>query len=207
MTYKEKRKIACRELFRNFHPDFSGARTNKDKMPKILEMAADGYFAKEIGLVVGMSEKAVHKMYRRYNFPILYNFCPPRREERIGWTGGIKIVKGYAYSRTPGHPNASKYGNYVAVHRLVMEEKLDRYLLTTEVVDHIDGDPSNNHPDNLRVFASNAEHLAATLKDKIPEWSEDGKKSLDRARRIPRRTWKGVDIQPIHAESETDVDQ
>ena len=206
MTYTEKRKIACLELFRNFRPDFSKAR-NKELMQKVLQMASEGYYSKDIAEAVGLSAKAVQKIFRRYSFPSLQNFCPPEREERAGWKGGIKLVKGYTYSRTPGHPNASKYGNYVAVHRLVMEKKIGRYLTKTEVVDHIDGDTLNNHPDNLRVFANNAEHLSETLKGKIPDWTEDGKTLLDIARRRPRRTWKGVDIQPTHVESENDVDQ
>lgn len=205
MTYTDRRKRACLDLFRDFQPDFSKSR-NKEMMQKVLAMASEGKYSKDIAEAVGVSAKAVQKIFRRYNFPSLHNFCPPEREERIGWNGGIKIVKGYAYSRTPGHPNASKYGNYVAVHRLVIEEKIGRYLTKTEVVDHIDGDTLNNHPDNLRVFANNAEHLAATLKGKIPEWTENGKNALDAARRKPRRTWKGVDILPIRAALGNDAD-
>lgn len=45
------------------------------------------------------------------------------------------------------------------VHRVVAEQKLGRKLLPGEVVHHIDGDRLNNHPDNLMVFSSQAEHL------------------------------------------------
>lgn len=166
----------------------------------ILSMAAEGNFSHEIADVLGITPKAVQKFYRRYNFPALQNFAPPLREERVGWKGGVKEVKGYFYQRTPGHPHASKHGNYVAVHRLVVEKKIGRHLLPHEVVDHIDGNTRNNHPDNLRVFQSNAEHLRVTLKGRVPNWSEDGKAALDAARRQPRRTWKGRDIQPIPAE-------
>lgn len=48
---------------------------------------------------------------------------------------------------------------YILEHRLIAERKLGRYLLPTEVVHHIDEDPTNNHPDNLQVFASQAEHV------------------------------------------------
>ena len=44
-----------------------------------------------------------------------------------------------------------------------------------EVVDHIDGDMRNNDPSNLRVFASNADHLRATLTGKIPNWTPEGR--------------------------------
>ena len=64
---------------------------------------------------------------------------------------------------------------YAPVHRVVMHDKLGRQLVKGEVVDHIDGDHQNNHPDNLRVFASNAEHLRETLKGKVPNWTDEGK--------------------------------
>ena len=45
-------------------------------------------------------------------------------------------------------------------------------------IDHIDGNNQNNHPDNLRVFASNAEHLRVTLAGKVPKWTEQGFASM-----------------------------
>jgi hypothetical protein len=185
MDYRNKRRQACQELFAGFAPDFSFCR-DVPRAQKILEMAADGYFSHEIAEAVGCTPKAVQKLYRRYEFPVLGNFSPPRRNERPGWKGGVKEVKGYMYSRTPGHPRASKHGGYVAVHRLVIEEKIGRYLTETEVVDHIDGDPGNNHPDNLRVFPTNAEHLRVTLKGKRPNWSEEGKRRIGSYQRKPK---------------------
>ena len=195
MDYREKRSIASNSLFENFCPDFSKCR-DAELGYKILEMARNGCYSHEIAEETGKTPKAIQKFFRRYNFPNLHNFSPPLREERQGWKGGVKEVKGYLYSRTPGHPYASKHGNYVAVHRLIVEEKIGRYLLPTEVVDHIDGDTRNNDPDNLRVFQSNAKHLAVTRKGKIPNGSEDSKASIDRARRKPRRTRKDSDTQP-----------
>ena len=171
-----------------------------EKAISILSMAREGYFSHEIADCLGTTPKAVQKFYRRYNFPTLQNFAPPLLEERVGWKGGVKEAKGYLYQRTPGHPYASKHGGYVAVHRLVVEQKIGRHLQPNEVVDHIDGNTRNNHPDNLRVFQSNAEHLRVTLKGKVPNWSKNGKDSLDAARRQSRRTWKGRDIPPIRAE-------
>ena len=63
---------------------------------------------------------------------------------------------------------------YAPVHRIVMQDKIGRRILPGEVVDHIDGDKKNNDPDNLRLFASNAEHLRVTLKGKVPKWTPEG---------------------------------
>jgi hypothetical protein len=40
---------------------------------------------------------------------------------------------------------------YAFMHRVVLSRKLGRELLPSELVDHIDGDISNNRRDNLRV--------------------------------------------------------
>lgn len=198
-SYSLRRKEDCKALFEGFSPDLSGCR-KKEMVLQIFEMARAGLFSHEIAERLGVTPKAVQKVYRRYSFPTLQNYSPPKREERIGWKGGEKIVKGYLYRRSPGHPLASKHGDYVAVHRLVVEQSLGRFLTSQEVVDHIDGDTMNNSLENLRVFESNAEHLKATLKGKCPQWSQEGKDRLAASRRQVRRTWKGVSREPTREE-------
>jgi len=63
-------------------------------------------------------------------------------------------------------------------HRLVMEQKIGRFLERGEVVDHVDGNTLNNHPDNLRLFETNGAHLRETLTGRKPLWSEDGEQRL-----------------------------
>ncbi len=44
-------------------------------------------------------------------------------------------------------------------YRKIMEEKIGRKLLPTEVVHHIDGNHKNDNIDNLMLFKSNEEHI------------------------------------------------
>lgn len=59
----------------------------------------------------------------------------------------------------PDHPYADSKG-CVKFHRLVMEEKLGRYLEPWEVVDHINMDRQDNRPENLRLFSNNGSHIS-----------------------------------------------
>jgi hypothetical protein len=68
-------------------------------------------------------------------------------------------ANGYYAIYLPEHPYAFGKG-YVYEHRHVVEQKLGRYLLRTEIVHHKDGNKLNNNIDNLELCASIAEHKA-----------------------------------------------
>lgn len=83
----------------------------------------------------------------------------PKGENNPGWKGGVRMMaNGYRQIYAPDHPRRGA-GRYVYEHILVAERTLGRFLVSGEVVHHIDGNKLNNHPDNLRVFASQAEHI------------------------------------------------
>jgi len=76
------------------------------------------------------------------------------------WKTGSYINKrGYVLIRVgKHHPMAGSRG-YALEHRLVMSGMLDRLLLPTEVVHHIDGNRANNSPRNLGLCANQSEHI------------------------------------------------
>ena len=72
------------------------------------------------------------------------------------------VVNGYKYIYKPNHPNAINGGRYVAEHRLVLEDKIGRFLTNDEVAHHKNGDKQDNRPENLELmtFSKHSSHHA-----------------------------------------------
>ena len=64
---------------------------------------------------------------------------------------------GYVTVWNPNHPEAHKTG-YMYEHRFVAEQKLGRPLKKTEIVHHINGDGTDNRPENLEICETRAHH-------------------------------------------------
>lgn len=74
------------------------------------------------------------------------------------WKGGRHPdSSGYILTLKPDHHLADVNG-YVLEHRLVMEQKIGRYLQPEEIVHHINQIRIDNHPENLLLFPNNKEH-------------------------------------------------
>lgn len=69
---------------------------------------------------------------------------------------GVVFISGYFYRYKPDHPNCTKKG-YVAVHRLVAEKKIKRYLNSNEVAHHKNEIKTDNRPSNIQVMTK-SEH-------------------------------------------------
>lgn len=73
------------------------------------------------------------------------------------WKGGYyRDGKGYVFVYCPDHPSARD--RHMAVHRLVVEKQLGRYLLSTEHVHHVNENVADNSIKNLMAFKSRSAH-------------------------------------------------
>ena len=61
------------------------------------------------------------------------------------------------YVTKKGYSRFKDSGTYV--HRWAEEKKLGRKLKPGEVVHHIDGNPLNNLPNNLKVYKNQSQHM------------------------------------------------
>lgn len=78
------------------------------------------------------------------------------------WKGGRRINRqGYVIvvieEKNPFISMATKKGRVILEHRLIMAEKLNRPLISSEIVHHIDGDRKNNDSNNL-ILVDNEKH-------------------------------------------------
>lgn len=148
-------------------------RHRKDYESILKPLAEQGLNCSQIALKLGMKKKYVQKLVLRYNLP-RWKVGGIQGEKNPNWKGGRYLEKGkYWLVSAPDHPHKNHAGK-IREHRLVMERVLGRYLKPGEVVDHINGNTLDNRPENLRVFANNAEHLRTTLRGKKPKHSLEG---------------------------------
>jgi len=151
-----------------------GMTRNKSKvdLKEVARLYDSGLSMSEVGKAMQMDGEYLRVLLKKSGHPMRIGAA--RGHRNTWWRGGRLVdADGYILVYCPDHPHRSAH-NKVREHRLVMEKKLGRFLDPKEVVHHIDGNRANNHPDNLAMFRSNADHLAETLKGKCPKWTEQG---------------------------------
>jgi hypothetical protein len=150
----------------------------------VIQLAKEQLYLSQIARRVGTNKRYVKKFLIEHNIP--YRKPSWSGKDNPKWNGGEIIDKdGYILVLCLDHPNKDRHG-YVRKHRLVVEKKLGRFLLPSEVVHHIDGNKKNNSQENLEVFEKNSDHLRAELTGKIPEWTDDGFRRMLEGSRKPR---------------------
>lgn len=130
---------------------------------RLRELIAAGHTHPQVAKALGVSKSAIERRCGKLGLQT----CRTGPRSGLGspeWNGGRRLQKyGYVGIYVPLHPYSNKSSHLVPEHRLVMEVVLGRYLEPSEVVHHIDGHPRHNWPENLEVFASNADHLRHEL--------------------------------------------
>ena len=174
---------------------------NKAIVDQICTIADGKLSSKEIAAIVGTTPKYAQSILLQYDLPRLPQGAQTGKDNPAFLHGRRIDLDGYVLVRAPkGHPcpRSRKNRNYGILyeHRLVAEQTLGRFLLPTEVVDHIDGLHLHNHPSNLRVFPNNSDHLRATIMGSVPNWSQAGLEKM----RIPSAQRK--EHQCVHTYSE-----
>ncbi len=87
----------------------------------------------------------------------------------------LRDVQTRRRSRTVLHSHGYLLWDGEYVHRIVAEAWRGSPLQPGECVHHRDGDKANNHPDNLEIFASHAEHMS---RSHATVWTHDRVASL-----------------------------
>jgi len=84
------------------------------------------------------------------------------------WRGGTRRDRQRIMWHLPWHPRA--INGYIYRYTLIAEWKLGRRLRDGEIVHHIDGDQTNDHPDNLEVMTQ-SDHARRHFT--LNRWSRD----------------------------------
>lgn len=95
-------------------------------------------------------------------------------EFSANYKNGFRKTRGYIEVEANWHPNKNKRG-YVALHRLIAEAKIKRFLKSNEIVHHEDGDNRNNHFSNLKITTQSDHALTHVTDGTIKRNNKNGR--------------------------------
>jgi hypothetical protein len=123
----------------------------------IVKLYKSGLTQKEVGKIVGLSERTVGVYLRKSDIKSHRKFSG---ESNSNWKGGVMYDRGRKLIYSPKHPRPDFLKKiYCYEYRLIMEKHLGRYLNDDEIVHHINGDHTDNSIENLQVMTQ-TEHIA-----------------------------------------------
>jgi len=141
------------------------------KFLQAVAMYYNGYSTRMVAELWGISQTQLRRIFSRNDIPtrslsearlvaLRHGRLDQSRDKNHAWKGGRTTSGkgGYVWIKLRGHPRANTSG-YVREHILILEEKIGRSLLPNEVCHHIDGDVTNNKPENLEVM-TNSTHTS-----------------------------------------------
>jgi len=120
-------------------------KNNKKRNMKISKALKGIYRPAEFGKKISLSKKGI------FHFNQRGKLCPM-------WKGGITKNNNRILIYSPNHQFCHKRDKYIFKYRLIVEKYFNRYLTQKEVVHHINGDTSNDRPENLYLFANQQDH-------------------------------------------------
>ena len=133
----------------------------------IFKLHDQGLSQFQISIKVNRSQSFVSRLLRRSGRKPHHRKGPAHGM----WKGG-RMIDSSGYVRVllaqddPLYAAMTHHNSYVLEHRLVMARKLGRPLLRTETVHHIDGDRTNNSPENLELRQGrHGKHIAMCCMD------------------------------------------
>lgn len=154
----------------------------QERIDRCVALYQVGDSVSQVARLMKTNKRIVRKYLRRSKVRIRPHAEATGRMEKNGnWRGGRSVGE-YIYLCKKEHPSAN-YAGYVLEHRLVMEQHLGRFLDSEEVVHHKNGNKHDNRIENLELFSTNGDHLAAELKGRCPKWTAEGKKRILAAHR------------------------